>query len=107
MAENLTPEQLLERVKADLANNQREETLAKTLSQLEQDMAQIRKDSAEIATFIRTLKWWGPILIAALLGSDTFSELIRSRVEGIGQSTPIEQPIEQTQIPTAAIRQEP
>lgn len=92
-------DEVIARVKAELTRSKREEDMASALNRIEADMA-------EVAGFLRQLRWWGPILIAVLLGDDALTEVIRARVVApVSQQVPKGE--DGSNVPVAALPREP
>lgn len=101
-----TPDDVVARVREELKRAKREDEAAETQIRIEATLGRIEADMEEVAGFLRTLRWWGPILIAALLGDDAITELIRARVNApISEHVPVEH--ERTGMPVAALPKDP
>lgn len=94
---------ILKRLKADLEVNRQKELEAKTLDEIRTLLTELVRNTAEIMRFVNLLKWWGPVLLAALLGSDTFSDVVRAfRLQGSVSQTPTHQQ-EPPEVPVSAV----
>lgn len=83
---------VVERLKAELARDKREEEELAALRQIaeaHQSAAKaITEVGAELVHILRTARIWGPILVAALLGSDVVGDLVSARLDSaIGRGT--------------------
>lgn len=114
---------VVERLKAELARDKREEEELAALRQIaeahqtsakaHQAIAEahqagakaVAEVGAELVHILRTARIWGPILVAALLGSDVVGDLVSARLDSaIGRSAIVE-PSAETSV--SAVTKEP
>lgn len=103
------PQEIIKQLREDLARDKREEDGLAALCQIAEAHQEagkvIGEVGSEVVSILRAARIWGPILIAALLGSDVLGDIVRARLDTtIGRSGIVE-PI--TETPVSAATKEP